>query len=105
MTEPTPFLKLFTDDFRSDTLGLTFEQKGFYLDLLILMWERKSPLENEPEAIARSLQADPRKVRRLTAELLQARKLIIAGDQLSNRRMEKELAAHHKRSTSARVRE
>lgn len=92
-----PFLKFYTSDWRSGTMGLSFELKGFYIDLLALMWDRQSRLPNDPEKIAVWLQCDPRKVRRLLAGLADAGKVIVDGGEVSNRRLDEGLREHRNR--------
>ena len=100
-----PFLKFYTSDWRSGTLGLSFELKGFYMDLLALMWDRQSRLPSDPKLIAQWLQVDPRKVKRLMGELITAGKIFEAGTQIANKRLDHELAEHKTRSDTAKSRE
>jgi uncharacterized protein YdaU (DUF1376 family) len=72
--EPTqgraPYFKFFVDDWRAGTTELTYEQKGLYIDLLCLMWDRKSGLPNDPAEIAKLLGRNPKNVKRLLGELM-----------------------------------
>jgi uncharacterized protein YdaU (DUF1376 family) len=72
--EPTqsraPYFKFFVDDWRAGTTELTYEQKGLYIDMLCLMWDRKGGLPNDPAEIAKLLGRNPKNIKRLLGELM-----------------------------------
>ncbi len=90
----TPFLKFYTDDWLAGTIGLSFEEKGFYLEVLIRMWDRKDGLPDDDKWLAASLQCNPRTVRKIRASLMAAGKLRSVNGQLVNDRMMREICGH-----------
>jgi uncharacterized protein YdaU (DUF1376 family) len=100
----TPFLKLFTDDWLAGTRALSFEEKGFYLELLCMMWASKGGLPDDVPELARHLRADRRKVRRLLDALLADDKLQIEDGEIVNRRLMKDIGTARRRASSARLR-
>lgn len=98
------FLKFYTGDYTAGTIGFDLEQRGFYTECLFRMWERKGGLPNDERWLARSLQCDPRTVRRLLSFLIDAGKLVVCDGLVTNARMAKEIAEYEVRSSSARDR-
>lgn len=94
--ERTPFLKFYTDDWAGGTRSLTIEQKGFYFECLVRMWERKGPLPNDVAWVARAIQCDPRQARRLLAALIEEGKLEIDGEHITNTRMMRDISGRSK---------
>lgn len=90
----TPFLKLYTDDWIAGTIDLSFEEKGFYFELLLRMWERKDVLPNDERWIAGALGCNPRTVRKLLSALVDAGKLYIEDGMVGNFRMMREISTH-----------
>lgn len=86
-------MRLFTGDWIVGTIGLTFEQKGFYLEVLLRMWERKAGLPNDDKWLAAALQCNPRTVRKLKAELIALGKLVVECGKLVNPRMMREIGS------------
>ena len=62
------YFPLLMDRWVAGTRGLTFEEKGFYLDLLIWMYDNGRGIKDADHA-ARVLGCDPRTSRRLLAKL------------------------------------
>ena len=104
MTDRTPFLKLYGDDWSHGTRMLTMEQKGFFLECLLLMWDRKGGLPCDPAWLSGALQIDPRMARRLTCDLIRLGKLADEDGMLVNPRMMKDLSTRQKKSESAKDR-
>lgn len=91
----TPFVKWYTDDWIAGTIDLSFEEKGFYFELLLRMWERKDHLPNDERWIACALGCNPRTVRKLLAALLAKGKLVIdSAGCIANNRMMREISTH-----------
>jgi uncharacterized protein YdaU (DUF1376 family) len=91
----TPFVKWYTDDWIAGTIDLTFEEKGFYFELLIRMWERKDHLPNDERWISCALGCNPRTVRKLLAALIAKGKIVInAAGCVANNRMMREISTH-----------
>lgn len=99
--ERTPFLKLYTADWAEGTVGMTFEQEGFYLRLLMLMWARKAMLPHDLDELARHLRADRRVIRRLLSDLEALGKLVITETEIINERMKAEIGTREKQVKSA----
>lgn len=99
--ERTPFLKLYTADWAEGTVGMTFEQEGFYLRLLMLMWARKSMLPNDLDELAKYLRSDRRVIRRLLADLEALGKIVITETEIINQRMKAEIGTREKQVKSA----
>lgn len=73
------YFPLIMDRWTAGTRTLTYEQKGFYLDLLIWLFETGKPIKNADHA-ARILGCDPRISRRLLADLSGKFRRTSAGD-------------------------
>lgn len=85
-TTRQPYFPFYADDWISGTLGLSMEERGFYIAVLAAMWSRKGaiPIEQLPVAIV----ADPRTVRRLLDRLIDAGKLSLdASNSVYNSRL------------------
>lgn len=105
--EPTqaraPYFKFFVDDWRAGTTELTYEQKGLYIDLLCLMWDRKGGLPNDPTEIAKLLGRNPKNVKRLLGELMAGDKPKVrtVRGKLINGRMYKLISEQQKQADAA----
>lgn len=93
-SERTPFLKLYTDDWIAGTIELDFEEKGFYFEVLLRMWERKGTLPDDDKWLACALGCNPRTVRKLVSRLASTSHLQVANGIISNRRMMREISQH-----------
>ena len=102
MADRTPFLKIYSDDWFAGTRMLTMEQKGFFMECLMLMWDRKAGIPCDPSWLSRAIHIDPRTARRLTCDLLKLGKLHDDDGTLINKRMLGDIAAHNSRSNSGR---
>lgn len=60
------------------TMGLTFEERGFYIAIIAAMWSRKGPIPADQLAI--TLRCDPRQARRLLDRLIAHGKLTLDAD-------------------------
>lgn len=93
-SERTPFLKLYTDDWIAGTIELSFEEKGFYFEVLLRMWERKGTLPDDANWLACALGCNPRTVRKLVSRLTATSHLQVKDGVISNRRMMREISQH-----------
>ena len=56
-----PYLQFYVSDWRADTSHLTLEQKGAYLELILLYWESEKALNNSDDRLASSLKISKRR--------------------------------------------
>jgi uncharacterized protein YdaU (DUF1376 family) len=91
-----PFFKLYGDDFISGCArsGMTPEEVGAYICLLVLEWESQAPLDDDARRIAVACGWDIRTVRRLIGRLVALGKYRREDGELSNERMQLEIAAY-----------
>src|SRR3954470_9867840 len=85
--------KRYPADFREGTRKLTFEERGFYGDVLDLIYESGNALVDDDAANAHQLHADLRAFRRLKARLVAHGKLYVADGMLRNGRADAEATA------------
>lgn len=92
MTARRPFYKRYPGDFLMATRGLTLEEVGAYSTLIDMMNDRGGPVPDEPRYIAGFLNVSVRKWGVIRQALLDAGKLTIRGEYLSNARFERDNA-------------
>jgi len=85
-----PFMRLFTSDYRDGTAQLSFEQKGFYMQILTLLHDGER-VPADARKLAVMMQCDPRTAARLTASLISAGKLYEDNGELRNKRIDRDL--------------
>lgn len=90
--QSTPFLRFFTANWFGGTQILSYEEKGFYTDILCAMWERKGGLPDDDRWLAHRFGRNLKIIRRLRTALLGAEKLQSRNGFLENPRMMKEIA-------------
>jgi uncharacterized protein YdaU (DUF1376 family) len=95
-SDRTPFLMLFGEDFLSGCRksGMSPEQVGMYIYMLILEWTDKEPLDDDMRRLAVRCGWDVRIVKRLVSELVGLTKYQRENGKLSNERMEREIAVY-----------
>lgn len=101
MTRAAPYMPLWVNDWLAGTMRLSFESQGFYLAVIVRMWDQGGPLPADERWLAGALQCDPRQARRLRDELVAAGKLRIDAGRLINDRVIRELADRDGRSKTA----
>lgn len=99
-----PYLPLYIDDYLAGTRELSYEEKGFYIELICMVWARKGGLPNSIDDLARRLRHDRRVVRRLLDALIEEGKLEIVGDEIINQRLMRLIGPRRRQINSGRVR-
>ncbi|AHB50356.1 hypothetical protein W911_14670 [Hyphomicrobium nitrativorans NL23] len=74
-----PWRKVYTRDWRADTCQMSFELRGFYNECLNAMWEAQGALPTDDKKLAMLLGGNPRTIRKLIPQLIEARLLIKTG--------------------------
>lgn len=95
--------KRYPRDFREGTRKLTFEERGFYGDVLDLIYEHGDQLPDDDEANAYHLHSDVRTFRRLKTRLVGLSKLRVEDGCLRNPRASAEASTAVTRIAKARV--
>ncbi len=84
-------------------MGLSYEAKGFYIDLLALMWSRKGAIPLDQ--VGAAFRLDPRVATRLVNLLIDAGKVSLDADnRIYNERMNTSLEVTSRRSSAAQSR-
>ncbi len=86
-----PWIRFHLYDWISGTNGMTSEQRGIYITLLVLMYEKKAPLKTDFETLARVCHCSQKKFSTTVEYLIRNDKLIETDDGLWNTRVEEEL--------------
>lgn len=85
-----PYMRLFTSDWRDGTRTLTFEERGFYMQILTYLHDGEQ-VPADTRALSLFLQCDPRMAQRLTDRLIAKGKIYVADGALRNRRIDRDL--------------
>ncbi|ENN89967.1 DUF1376 domain-containing protein [Bartonella bovis] len=91
MSNVIPWIRFYLDDWVSGTGGMTPEQKGIYLTLLIRMYDKKSPVKEDFKTLARVCNCTEKKLATVVDYLIKNDKLIQTDEGLWNLRVEEEL--------------
>ena len=97
-----PYMPRYTRDFRDGTRHMTFEQKGFYSDIIDALWEAGGSLPDDKELIARRLVCNPRSVAKLLPQMIALGKLKRRDGKIVNARVVKELDKANTKAASKR---
>ena len=99
----SPAFQFYADDWLAGTMGLSYEAKGFYIDLLALMWSRKGAIPLDQ--VGAAFRLDPRVATRLVNLLIDAGKVSLDADnRIYNERMNASLEVTYRRSSAAQSR-
>jgi uncharacterized protein YdaU (DUF1376 family) len=101
MSKTSPWFKLETADYLTGTEGLTWEEQGAFMRLLVLMYDRDGPLPDDDRIMARMLLGDIRTWRRVKASLTTKGKIKVTSAGIINDRAMKEIRARHNRADKA----
>lgn len=91
MSRSAPWFKCFPTDWLEGTRDLTPEQRGIYFDCLCLIYEFERPLKDDDKWMSHQLHVSVRLWRSVRQALLDAGKLVLVDDGLSNVRADLEL--------------
>ncbi|WP_343358278.1 YdaU family protein [Bartonella schoenbuchensis] len=92
MSNVMPWIRFYLDDWASGTDGMTPEQRGIYIMLLIRMYDKKSPVKEDFKTLSRVCNCTEKKFTTVVDYLMKNNKLIQTTDKgLWNLRVEEEL--------------
>lgn len=86
-----PWVRFYLYDWISGTNGMTSEQRGVYITLLVCMYEKKEPLKTDFETLARVCHCSQKKFAAIVEYLMRNDKLIEIDGRLWNLDVEEEL--------------
>ncbi|MBX4336445.1 YdaU family protein [Bartonella raoultii] len=91
MSNGMPWIRFHLYDWISGTDGMTLEQRGAYMTLLVRMYDKKAPIKTDFGTLARACNCSQKKFATIVEYLIRNDKLIETDDGLWNTRVEKEL--------------
>ncbi len=95
-----PFMQFYPSDFAGDTLGLTAEQVGSYMMLLISMWNAGGELPDNEKTLSTIARLSLKKWRSTAPVLM--RFFVVKNGSVSHNRMTKEIRKSERQSQSRR---
>ena len=101
MAHGLEWFQLYTEDYLIGTEGLTWEEQGVYVRLLVLMYDRNGPLPDDDRVISRMLLGDIRAWRRVKETLISLGKIKMTSAGLINERVMGEIKARQDKSRKA----
>ncbi|WP_455466423.1 YdaU family protein [Bartonella sp. B39] len=91
MSNAMPWIRFHLYDWISGTDGMTLEQRGAYMTLLVRMYDKKAPIKEDFETLARACNCSQKKFATLVEYLMRNDKLVETDNGLWNMRVEEEL--------------
>ncbi|WP_375707594.1 DUF1376 domain-containing protein [Bartonella sp. AA1HLJMS] len=91
MSNGMPWIRFHLYDWISGTNGMTSEQRGVYITLLVYMYEKKEPLKTDFQTLARVCHCSQKKFAAIVEYLMRNNKLVETDNGLWNTRVEEEL--------------
>ncbi|WP_208434673.1 DUF1376 domain-containing protein [Bartonella taylorii] len=91
MSNAMPWIRFHLYDWISGTNGMTSEQRGGYITLLVCMYEKKEPLKTDFQTLARVCHCSQKKFATIVEYLMRNNKLVETDNGLWNTRVEEEL--------------
>jgi uncharacterized protein YdaU (DUF1376 family) len=92
-----PWYKRFASDFIAGTVMLQADEKGVYSTLIDMMFDRRQPIEDSPQDLARICGTSTRRFGIILRKLLDLKKLFRTADgRLSNARFEEEVGGKNR---------
>lgn len=95
-----PWFKFDTAAFLSGTSTMTLEERGAYIGLLAMMYERDGDLDDNDMVVACGLYVNVRTWRRVKKALVAKGKILISEGKITNRRAQAEIEARSKSSSN-----
>ncbi|WP_375685871.1 YdaU family protein, partial [Bartonella sp. TT110JLCBS] len=86
-----PWIRFHLYDWISGTDGMTLEQRGAYMTLLVRMYDKKAPIKEDFETLARACNCSQKKFAAIVEYLMRNDKLVETDNGLWNTRVEEEL--------------
>ncbi|CAK01363.1 MULTISPECIES: YdaU family protein [Bartonella] len=91
MSNGMPWIRFHLYDWISGTDGMTLEQRGAYMTLLVRMYDKKAPIKTDFQTLARACNCSQKKFATIVEYLMRNDKLIEIDGGLWNTRVEEEL--------------
>ncbi|WP_375613676.1 YdaU family protein [Bartonella sp. AP153HLJHH] len=91
MSNGMPWIRFHLYDWISGTDGMTLEQRGAYMTLLVRMYDKKAPIKEDFETLARACNCSQKKFSAIVEYLMRNDKLVETDNGLWNTRVEEEL--------------
>ncbi|WP_273755799.1 YdaU family protein, partial [Bartonella sp. MM73XJBT.G] len=91
MSNGMPWIRFHLYDWISGTDGMTLEQRGAYMTLLVRMYDKKAPIKEDFETLARACNCSQKKFAAIVEYLMRNNKLVETDNGLWNARVEEEL--------------
>ncbi|UNF37780.1 YdaU family protein [Bartonella krasnovii] len=91
MSNGMPWIRFHLYDWISGTDGMTLEQRGAYMTLLVRMYDKKAPIKEDFETLSRACNCSQKKFATIVEYLMRNDKLIEIDGGLWNTRVEEEL--------------
>ncbi|WP_375672218.1 MULTISPECIES: YdaU family protein, partial [unclassified Bartonella] len=91
MSNGMPWIRFHLYDWISGTDGMTLEQRGVYITLLVRMYDKKAPIKEDFETLARACNCSQKKFATIVEYLMRNDKLVEIDGGLWNTRVEEEL--------------
>lgn len=97
-----PFIKFYASDFLGGVSGLSPAERGVYITLLCLIWDKGHPIEEDHGRLARRCGMPKAAFSRCLEALIDERKIIRVDGRLTNERAEKVIVDRENRTEKAR---
>ncbi|WP_375608556.1 MULTISPECIES: YdaU family protein, partial [unclassified Bartonella] len=91
MSNGMPWIRFHLYDWISGTDGMTLEQRGVYITLIVRMYDKKAPIKEDFETLSRACNCSQKKFAAIVEYLMRNDKLVETDNGLWNTRVEEEL--------------
>ncbi|WP_375694277.1 DUF1376 domain-containing protein, partial [Bartonella sp. AD24XZML] len=91
MSNGMPWIRFHLYDWISGTDGMTLEQRGVYITLIVRMYDKKAPIKEDFETLSRACNCSRKKFATIVEYLMRNDKVIETDNGLWNTRVEEEL--------------